>query len=405
MEAGKLATSWLTTTGWILAVLWWGKALQVLRGMARLTDLTRLDKGTLPPLLSNDAANLAVVVPACNEEDSIEATLRSLLASTGLRLEIIAVDDRSTDRTGERMDAMAEEAAKSGPHTLQVIHNKALPEGWLGKPHALKLGTYRATAPWLLLTDADVTFAPDALELAVRAAEWKKADHLVVLPTLTRVGFAEAAMEGTLQSLAGWAVRFWKVEDAKARDFFGVGGFSLVRTEVLAAVGGMERLRMEVVEDVGLGWLVKQAGFRSCVTIGPGLVRIHWIRGYFGLVTILEKNGFAGFRFNLGFAAAVCVGFAIDAVVPLATTATGMWGLAPGLLTFAAIALTFQANRRINGVSPWTVVLFGPSAAVLGWALARSAVLTIWRGGVVWRGTHYPLTELRQGCLRWSRWS
>jgi cellulose synthase/poly-beta-1,6-N-acetylglucosamine synthase-like glycosyltransferase len=404
MEVGKAAAQWVATSSWILALLWWRKALQMLRGMPRLTDLTQIDKESLPPLPASDGPHLTVLVPACNEEESIEATLRSLLASTGLRLEIIAVNDRSTDRTGERMDAMAAEAVKNGPHTIEVIHNETLPEGWLGKPHALKLGTDLATAPWLLMTDADVTFAPDALERVLRAALWKGADHLAVLPTLTRMGFAEAAMEGTLQSLAGWAVRFWRVEDPKARDFFGVGGFTLVRSNVLKAVGGIERLRMEVVEDVGLGWLVKRAGYRSSITFGPGLVRIHWIRGFFGLVTILEKNGFAGFRFNLGFLAAVCLGLAVDAVVPLAAMATGKWGLAGGLLTYGAIALTFQANRRMNGVSPWTAVLFGPSAAVLAWAFARSAVLTLWRGGVVWRGTLYPIKELRQGCLRWNRW-
>ena len=404
MEVGKAVAHWVVTTSWILALLFWAKALQMVRGMARLTDLTRLDMESLPPLPASERPHLTVVVPACNEEDSIEATLRSLVASTGLRLEIVAIDDRSTDRTGERMDAMAAEAAKSGPHTLEVIHNKTLPEGWLGKPHALKLGTDRATAPWLLMTDADVTFAPDALERALRAALAKGAGHFVLVPTLVRAGFAEEAMEGTLHAVSGWSVRFWKVEDPKARDFFGVGGFSLVRRDVLAAVGGMERLRMEVVEDVGLGWLVKHAGHRSCVTFGPGLVRIHWIRGYLGLVTILEKNGFAGFRFNLGFLAAVCLGLVLDAVVPVAALFTGTWGLVGGLLTYAALALIFQANRRMNGVSPWTVVLFGPSAAVIAWAFVRSAILTLWRGGVVWRGTLYPLKELRQGCLRWNRW-
>ena len=405
MEAGKLVAHWLVSTSWILALLWWFKALQVLRGMPRLTDLTRLDKESLPTLPTSDAPDLTVIVPACNEEASIEATLRSLLASTGLRLEIIAVDDRSTDTTHERMDAMAAEAAKSGPHTFVVIHNASLPEGWLGKTHALKLGADRATAPWLLMTDADVTFAPDALERALRAALWKGADHMAMVPSLTRMGFAEAAMEGTMSSLAGWAVRFWKVEDPKAWDFFGVGAFTLVRRDVLAAAGGMERLRMEVVEDVGTGWLVKRGGYRSAIVFGPGLARIRWIRGYFGLVTNLEKNGFAGFRFNVPFILGACLGLALDAVVPIGAMFAGVWGRAGGLLTYAAIAFIFQANRRMNGVSPWAAVLFGPSAAVLAWALARSAVLTLARGGVVWRGTLYPLKELRRGCLKWYRWS
>jgi hypothetical protein len=252
-----------------------------------------------------------------------------------------------------------------------------------------------------VMTDADVIFAPDALARALRTALWKGADHLAMVPSLTRTGFAEAAMEGTMSSLAGWAVRFWKVEDPKERDFFGVGAFTLVRRDVLAAVGGMERLRMEVVEDVGTGWLVKRAGYRSCITFGPGLARIRWIRGYFGLVTNLEKNGFAGFRYDLAFILAACLGLALDAVVPIGAMFAGVWGVVGGLLTYAAIALIFQANRRMNGVAPWTVVLFGPSVAVLAWALLRSAFLTLGRGGVVWRGTLYPLKELRQGCLRW----
>jgi glycosyltransferase involved in cell wall biosynthesis len=344
---------------------------------------------------------LTVLVPACNEEEAIEATLRSLLASTGLRLQIIAVDDRSTDLTGERMDAMAAEAANNGLHTLEVIHVTELPEGWLGKPHAMKVAVDRATARWLLMTDGDVTFAQDALERALRVAMSKGADHLVVLPTLIRQGFAEAGMEATLEALAAWSVRMWKVEDPKARDFFGVGGCSLVRREVLDAVGGMDRLRMEVAEDVGLGWLVKRAGYRSAITFGLGLVRIRWIQGYFGVVNNFEKNGFAGLRFNLGVLVLACLGFLVTAIVPVAAIFAGRWGLVGGLLNYAGIALAIQANRRITGISPWAAVLFGPSEVVFAWAMVRSAVLTIVRGGVVWRGTLYPLKELKQGCLRW----
>ena len=403
MEADKLAARWLISTSWILALLWWGKALEMLRGFRKLTDLTQPQKGLLPPMPESDAPHLTVLVPACNEEDTIEATLRSLLASTGVRLQIIAINDRSTDRTGERIDAIAAEAAKSAPHTLEVIHNKMLPEGWLGKPHALKLGAERATAPWLLMTDGDVTFAPDALERALREALSKSADHLVVLPTLMRTGFAEAAMEGTFEVLAAWSFRMWKVEDPKARDFFGVGGCTLVRREVLAAVGGMDRLRMEVVEDVGAGWLVKRAGYRSCVTFGPGLVRIRWIQGYFGIVSNLEKNGFAALHFNVGLLVVACLALLLSAVVPVAAMFAGVWGATGGLLTYMAIALTFQANRRITGIPPWAAVLYGPSMAVLAWAFARSAALTLWRGGVAWRGTLYPLKELRQGCLPSNR--
>jgi hypothetical protein len=121
------------------------------------------------------------------------------------------------------------------------------------------------------------------------------------------------------------------------------------------------------------------------------------------MVGYLEKNGFAGLRFSLGFLVVGCVALLISAVVPVAAMATGRWGLAGGLFTYAAIARAFQANRRITGITPWAAVLFGPSATVLAWAFARSAALTLWRGGVVWRGTLYPLKELREGCLPWNR--
>jgi hypothetical protein len=121
------------------------------------------------------------------------------------------------------------------------------------------------------------------------------------------------------------------------------------------------------------------------------------------MVNNLEKNAFAGLRFSVGFLVVACLGLLMSVVVPVAAMAAGRWGLAAGLLTYAAIALTFQANRRITGISPWGALLFGPSAVVLVWAFARSGVLTLWRGGVVWRGTLYPLKELREGCLPWNR--
>ena len=391
-----LGLSWMIALGWLWA------AASALRGMRTLPDLTRMDVNALPALETCSLPHITVVVPACNEEEAIEGTLRSLLGSTGVRLQIIAVDDRSTDRTGERMEAVAREALTSGSgHRLQVIRNRELPDGWLGKPHALHLALQQAEASWFLFTDADVRFAPDALERALRHALAERADHLVLVPTMIRKSLGESAMIANLQAPLAWALRPWKVSDPDAKDFIGVGGFNLVRAEAYAQVGGFEALRMEVIEDMGLGWRMKQARLRSRVALGPNLVRIHWIAGFTGIVGNIEKNAFASMRYKLARALAVCFGLGMQIVVPLLALSLGPWGWAACLLTYAGVALVMRANRGLNGVGPWAVALYAPAMAVIWWATVRSIVLTVARRGVVWRGTLYPLAELRRQAQPW----
>jgi len=401
MVAAHVAPVALLILSWFLALGWLWQAVAALRGMPTLPDLTRMDTNALPCLPVGDGPHLSVIVPACNEEKSIEATLRSLLASTGLRLEMIAVDDRSTDQTGKLMDAIAAEAL-GGPHGLEVVHVTDLPAGWLGKPHALAKGVEQATAPWLLFTDGDVSFAPHALELSLRLAQAERADQLVLALTLVSESIGEAAVQATAQALAQWSLRLWKVAEPKARDFCGTGGFNMVRTAMFARLGGFEKLRMEVVEDMTLGWMVKRAGGRSIVALGPGLVNIRWIEGIFGIVGNMEKNGFAIFRFRVGLALAASLGLLLHAVLPLVAIAAGGWTMVAGLLTYASIALMFHANRRLNGVWPLAAVLFAPATAIISFGILRSVVLTLGRDGVNWRGTHYPLSELRKNAVRWA---
>ncbi len=382
---------------WILALGWLWQAVSALRGVPTLSDLTHQDSGSLPLLPVDAQPHLTVIVPACNEEGSIRATLRSLLASTYLRIEIIAVDDRSTDRTGELIDHMAAEAAAcGGPHSLQVIHVRQLPDGWLGKPHALALAAKQATAPWLLFTDGDVIFHPQALELSLRYAIAKNADHLVLAPSLILKTAGEAAVLAAMNALAQWTIRIWKVADPRARDFVGVGGFNLVRREVYEQLGGFEALRMEVVDDLRFGWKLKRAGYAQCVALGSGLVRIRWLQGALGVVRLAEKNGFAAFRYRVGLTLLASLGLAVQAALPLIAFAAGGWATVAGLFTYVCIALAYVANRRVTQVSAWTVLFFAPATAIVLYAFLRSMRLTLLRNGVEWRGTLYPLKELRR---------
>jgi glycosyltransferase involved in cell wall biosynthesis len=397
MVSANLAGQIFLGLSWLLALAWLWHAVACLRGMARLPDLTRIDAGSLPPIPSGDGPDLTVVVPACNEENSIQATLRSLLASRGLRLQIVAVNDRSSDRTGERMDEVAADAAGcAGPHSLRVMHISELPAGWLGKPHAMAMGAEQAASPWLLFTDGDVIFDPQALELAVRHALAEKADHLAVVPTVILKTWSEAAMLGVMNVLGGWTIRLWKVADPRARDSIGVGGFNLIRRNVYVSLGGFERLRMEVVDDLRLGWIVKRGGYAQRIAVGPQLIRIRWLQGALGVIHLAEKNGFAVYHYRVWLTLLASLGLAVQIVWPLLAIAAGGSALAAGLLTYVSIALTFQANRRETLVSPWLAIFFAPATAVVLYALLRSMVLALVRNGVDWRGTRYPLDELRR---------
>jgi len=385
---------WLSS---LLALVWLGQAIAALRGIPQLPDLTRIDPATLPQLPDGTSPHLSVVVPACNEEPSIQATLRSLLASTGLRLQIIAVNDRSTDRTGPLMDEVAAEAASSrSPHTLQIIHNTELPPGWLGKPHAMALAVERSTAPWILFTDGDGLFHPQALELSLRHALAQRADHLVLLPTLILRSIGEASVLGAMSILAQWTIRIWKVSDPRAKDFAGSGSFNLVRREALHSIGGLDALRMQVIEDLTLGWLVKKAGFRQRAAIGPGLIRIRWIQGTFGIVSLAEKNAFAVYRYRVWLTLLASLGLAYLIVLPFVALAAGGWNTVSGLFIYLFIFLVYVAGRRANQVAPWLAIFFAPAAAIVLYATLRSMVLTLARNGVRWRGTLYPLKDLRR---------
>ena len=406
MHLAALAEQIFIYLSWILALAWLWQGITARHGMRGLPVLTPKYAAELPPLPEWDGPHLTVVVPACNEEAAIESTLRSLLDSSGLRLQIIAVDDRSADRTGELMDKVAVDAStRHSPHSLQIVHVRELPPGWLGKPHAMATGAQRTLAPWILFTDGDVSFDPDALVLALRQAIAGRADHLVLVPSLILKTTGERAMLSAMQALAQWTIRLWKVPDPRARDFIGVGGFNLVRREIYERLGGFESLRMEVLDDLRLGWKIKRAGFAQHIVLGPGLVRIRWINGSLAVIHLVEKNGFAVYRFRVWLHLLACLGLALQAVLPVAAILAGGWAFPAGVLAYVGIAMVYSANGRITQIRARTAVFFAPAAAVVTYGFLRSMVLALARRGVDWRGTRYPLRELRRnaGPFWWSR--
>jgi glycosyltransferase involved in cell wall biosynthesis len=384
----------LTILSWLLAIVWLAHAIRVVRGMATLPEVSGSE---VPDSLTTNESEITVVVPARDEEATIEATLRSLLASTGLRLQIIAVNDRSHDGTRARMEEVAREAAiPRGRHRLQVLHVSELPSDWLGKPHAMAIAAQEARSPWLLFTDGDVVFHPRALAIALREAKARNADHLVMTPTVILETASEKAMLATMNALSQWMIRLWKVPDQRARDYIGVGAFNLMRRDVYEKLGGFEALRMEVLDDLRMGWLVKRAGYKQCVILGKELVRLRWLHSAFSVVRLAEKNGFAAYRYRVSLTLLASLGLFSLALLPLLSIAAGGWPLVAGLLTYVAFALTFWGNRKVTAAPPWYAILYAPATLVVMYALLRSMTLALVRQGIDWRGTRYSLREIRR---------
>jgi glycosyltransferase involved in cell wall biosynthesis len=379
-------------SGLLLAAIWLVLVLQLMLHFSEVADLTQPE--WVPP---KDAAmpSLTIVVPARNEQAEIEPALRSLLELYYPRYEVVAVNDRSTDHTGQIMERLAAEPSAQG--RLRVVHVQDLPAGWLGKVHAMWLGAQQACSEWLLFTDADCVFAPDTVQRAMHYAMKTGIDHLVLFPTAHMKSLGERMMISFPQVMSGFAVRPWKVRDPNARDHIGVGAFNLVRRTAYDTIGTYEKLRLEVVDDVKLGEAIKKAGLRQDVVFGPGLVTLRWAVGASGVVANLEKNLFAFLQFRIALVLLVCAATSFLCILPFAGLifAAG-WARAGFAVAVAMIAIAYAYTGRYMASSPLLFLTCPIAAIVFAYATLQSAFIALRDGAVTWRGTKYSLAELKK---------
>ena len=380
-------------TGTLLALIWLSRVIDAALGVRTLPDISQPEWDRKPP---SGNPSVAIIVPARNEEESIEQALLRLEALDYDNYQIIAIDDRSTDRTGEIMDTLA--SASSGK--LKIVHVRNLPSGWIGKVHAMWSAAREATADWLLFTDADVMFRPDCLRRAIAYAEAELADHVVLFPRTIMKRPGEKMMLAFFQLLFLFGHRPWKVADPKAKDHMGVGAFNLVRRSVYEAVGTYAALRFEVVDDMKLGKVIKNGGFRQRNVLGNDLLEIRWAMGARGVVRNLTKNFFAVMSFQWWRAIGFCLAAAIANVLPfLGVFLAHGPARIPYAVALACIFFLYVGMSVYSDVRPWYFFLHPLGTLLFIYTMLRSMIFTLWRGGVEWRGTLYPLDELRRGLV------
>jgi glycosyltransferase involved in cell wall biosynthesis len=415
--------------GGILALAWFSRIVEAAFGMPRIADITR-PEWDRTPATPNGEPRVSIIVPARNEEEHIRETLTQLLSLDYSNYEIIAVNDRSTDRTGLIMDEVAASESPCGagalarvpaapapqtdadkhalsavegsvlPTRLKAIHIAELPAGWLGKTHAMWTAGQQASGDWLLFTDADVRFKPDSVRRAIAYAEAERADHVVLFPRMIMKRPGERMMIAFFQALFVFGHRPWKVADPKARDHMGVGAFNLVRRSVYDAVGTYRALRMEVLDDMKLGKVIKNAGFAQRNVFGEDLISLRWAKGAFGIVNNLTKNFFAVLSFQWPRTVACIVGLGFLNLGPfLGVWMAHGWVRVPYAVALGSLFAIYYGMSSRSAVPAYYFFLHPVSTSLFMYTLLRSMVHTFRNDGIVWRGTKYPLDELRKGLV------
>jgi glycosyltransferase involved in cell wall biosynthesis len=380
---------WIIVLG-AIAAAWLLQAPPAIRGMLRLPRLH-----AAAPLADSACPTISVIFAARDEAAKLPRSLPTMLNQDYPDYEVIAVDDRSEDSTGPILDGQARSNSR-----LRVVHLRELPPGWLGKPYALAAGYRQARGRWLVFTDADVEFAPGLLRRAVGLAEAARLDHLTVLATVAMPRFWEKVAITYVGLVFVLGIRPWLVADPRAGSYMGVGAFQLVRREAYEAIGTHDRLALEVVDDMKLAKLVKLAGFRSAVATSDNYVRVRWQEGLGNIIRGLTKNMFAGLNYSVSKTLSSVAGILALSLLPFCALvfASGTARLLAAVSV--ATALTVQGSLLWGiELSPLYALTQPLGALIFCYILLRSMVVTLWRGGVVWRGTFYPLAELRKRSL------
>ena len=377
----------LLILGVVLALIWLDRVRDAVSGRKLVPDIA-----AEPPLPDSACPRIAVIVPARNEAAQLPRAMASLLALDYPQLEIIAVNDRSTDETGTILDEFAARSSR-----LRVIHVNALPEGWLGKTHAMWLAAQQTDADWLLFTDADIVFRPDTLRRVMSNVSRTRADHFVLLPQLETHTLGERALFSFFQLLFVFGHRPWKVSDPKTRDSIGIGAFNLIRRSTYQELGTYSALRLAVLDDMMLGEVVKRRGYNQRCGLGQELISLKWASGTSQVISNFDKNFFSTMQYRIGRTLGAVFLLSILNLAPfLGLWFASGWAKLPYVLALLAMAALYFGVSRSLRIS-WAYFYLHPiSTLVMIYTLIRSMILAFRHGGVVWRGTVYPLKELRE---------
>jgi chlorobactene glucosyltransferase len=396
----QAAIEWSLAIAYILLgpVAWGLLGFIIVKGRGRMRILVRP-----APQIPQPPPKVSILIPAKDEAKQIERCITSVLKQDYPNFEIIAIDDRSSDGTGEILDRLAATDAR-----LKVVHLSAgaLPGGWGGKSFALHNGLTHAEGQWLLFVDADVLLEPDVLSATIAWAKKRDFDLISVLPRFVSGTLAE----GVLQPLAGAATSgmflIALTNSPQWKTAFANGQYLCVRREAYDAVGGHEAIRGTLSEDVAIARKLKSAGFRPRLGWGDSWATVRMYEGFGSIFRGWSRNFYVG---SLGrpwrilglILFVLCCCYSI-----LPATAWGIFrNLHPmnqfgGWGWLAAAGMHFLLMMSVGGLiyrfsgEPAAYALLLPISLAVLLAICFKSLWICITGKVQWRGTQYSRGEL-----------
>jgi glycosyltransferase involved in cell wall biosynthesis len=370
-----------------LTLLFWaGFSIDLIYGSFRTPSLKKI-----VPCQNNAPPKVSVIIPARNEERNIEVALQSVLRQDYPNLEFFVINDRSTDRTGAILRRMS-----AADPRLRLVELNELPPGWLGKNYALYFGAQQAGGDLLLFTDADIVMQPATLRLAVAYLTEHHLDHLTLSPDIKMRGVVLGMLTATFFILFSLFARHWKARDPKSSHSVGIGAFNLVLANAYHAAGTHRAIAMRPDDDLKLGRLIKKSGFRQELLFGRGMIAVEWYASFRDMIDGLMKNGFASVNYSLtALILSTVTLFLVNDWPFLGICLThGSTRILNILSALCALALACGGSR-FCGSKWWYGLGYPVFVLIFIGILWRSALRALANGGIDWRGTHYPLDQLR----------
>lgn len=365
-----------------MALLWTVAFVHILR--------TAKDNPVLTPVDGDSSeSQVSVIVPARNEGSRIlRESVLSMLRQEHSATEVIAVNDRSSDDTGEILEEIRRNTDEG---RLIIVNGEDPPDGWLGKPNALQQGLRVSKGEWVLITDADIVFAPQAVRTAVVHAERKGYDALTLLPRIDMESFWERVFMPVFGWFALLAMPLHKVNDPSRPETLGVGNFFLIKHSVLGQLNGFEPVRSDVAEDIKFAEVLKKEGFQLRIETAPDLLRTRMYAGLGEIWHGFTKNLFSGLRFSYLKGLSGSVSIVVFGALPVLAAPilflssmplAGGFCLAAYLLQVAAFSVILR-NIEQNPVYAAAV----PAGFFLFALILMNSMFRIMTGrGVVWKG-------------------
>ncbi|UHA71813.1 glycosyltransferase [Paenibacillus sp. 481] len=366
-------------------VLWTCIALPLtfqLRKISYLRDISY----PLPVQSGVALPKLRVIIAARNEQKAIERCVDSLMAQTYSHLEVTVVNDRSTDETLPLLEQMQQKYPR-----LHVISIQELPEGWLGKNHALYVGSMQTDGDWILFSDADSLYHPQALEQAIRYGEHHQLDHLAAIPEFGGTHLWSKVYGAYVMMVGGSFGQIWKVRERGSKQHIGIGAFNMIKRSAYEDIGTHEAIALCTLDDVMLGKVVKEKGFMSDVVFGRDRVVVwNWYETLGQLIRSVEKTAFTWGRTISTSLFSLLMIYPFIGIGFGTSVTRAMCGVAA-----VSIMLMYANNSRFLKSGFWFGLLHPLLHVFLIFGSLRGIYNTTKNGGMTWRGTVYKEKNLK----------